>query len=421
MRIVSYLGAIAHGSHQRQNRRKAPVALNNRNYVQIASITMWMLPGAWIAFAPPPAIAASASDAPISIIAGKPEETSLAMANDLAAALGEASGQRILTVVGRSSTANMADLTNLQGNDFAITQTDALDQLKSGATPGPALNTRIGIVAKLHDAELHILAGKGIDRIEDLAGKTVNLCAPDSGTELTARTVLSRLGITVQTINVSHDTGLAKVASGEIAATLLVTGKPARALQRGSIPEGIKLLALPFPPQLDGDYMPATLSYIDYPGLIERGQRIDTLAVGVILAAPLPTSSDTRNERITTFVNTFFSGIEALQEPAYHPKWRDTNLSVTLPGWSRHPAAERWLASHTSTGISQPVQTRKSAIAEAVTRIDDTEATDPMIAFAQKTRAANGNPVEQERLFKAFLESSKRQQPAKTASTEAAP
>lgn len=426
MRYVSCLGATARRFGNWPHQLDGSVTVSGHTCAPLVCLaTCFFFAGIWTTPATQSAHAAQRSDAPLTIIAGSPDETTLTIANDIANALGEASRTRILAIVGRGSLANMSDLSNLQNIDLAITQTDALAHLKAAGTLGPALDTRIGILAKLHDAELHILAGKDIERIEDLAGKTVNLCAPDSGTEFTARAILDRLGLKVRSINLSHNLGLAKVASGEIAATLLVTGKPAHVLQGRALPAGVKFLGLPFAPQFDDAYMPATLTEADYPGLIEPGQRVDTLAVGVILAAPMPAASEARTERITNFIDTFFSEIATLHGPAYHPKWRDINLSGSLPGWKRHPAAESWLTSHGSASAPEPAPSRRSALAQATGQIEGTANSDPMLAFAEATRAANGNPAEQERLFKAFLEKNRppqaASQPAKTASTTPSP
>lgn len=402
--------------------RSASAVVAIDTFKSLAAAAVMVLIGTWIDAGSMSATAASAESTPITIIAGAPEETSFTIANDLATAFGETSGPRILTVVGRGSLANMSDLTSHQNIDLAITQTDTLEQMKAAGKLGPALNARIGIVAKLHDAELHILAGQNIEKIEDLAGKTVNFTPAGSGTEFTARAVLDQLGIKVRSINVSHEAGLAKVAAGDIAATMLVTGKPARALLGSAMPQGVKLIGIPFPPELDGTYMPATLTQVDYPELVKPGQRIDTLAVSIVLAAAIAVNSDARSVRLAGLVDKLFANVSSLHAPAYHSKWQEANLTVTLPGWSRHPAAESWLSSHRSQNLLTTISTRIPTIADAArqineaTAIDPLEPIDPMVAFAQATRAANGNPAEQERLFKVFLESNKRQ-PAKTAAS----
>jgi uncharacterized protein len=41
--------------------------------------------------------------------------------------------------------------------------------------------------------------------------------------------------------------------------------------------------------------------------------------------------------------DAFFPKIAEFQKPPRHPKWREVNLSATLPGWNRFEAAQAWL------------------------------------------------------------------------------
>jgi uncharacterized protein len=42
-------------------------------------------------------------------------------------------------------------------------------------------------------------------------------------------------------------------------------------------------------------------------------------------------------------VQRFFPKLAEFQKSPRHPKWRETNLAGTLPGWTRFAAAEEWL------------------------------------------------------------------------------
>ena len=44
------------------------------------------------------------------------------------------------------------------------------------------------------------------------------------------------------------------------------------------------------------------------------------------------------------FVDAFFGRFEALTRSPRHPKWREVNLAALVPGWSRFPEAQAWLA-----------------------------------------------------------------------------
>ena len=57
-----------------------------------------------------------------------------------------------------------------------------------------------------------------------------------------------------------------------------------------------------------------------------------------------PISIATR--RVQRFVEAFFPKIAEFQKPPRHPKWREVNISATLPGWNRFEAAQDWLDKH---------------------------------------------------------------------------
>lgn len=376
--------------------------------------------------------------------AGTPTDTTLDMAYELAGALAAGGSLRIQPVLGSGGGADIGDLASLDDIDLALIPTSALARSKGN----PAVSARLGILGKLHEAELHILAGSGISTLADLEGKTINLGPAGSGTDETTRDVLHQLGITATVINVPLENGIVKVAAGEIAATALLSGKPARGLLHRALPDGLRLLDIPFTAKLDESYLPAAFDEKDYPGLVTAGRSVSTIAVGVVLAARLPEASSSdestrRNLRLQAFLGALASALPALQHEGRHPKWRDVNLVATLPGWPHHPVARQWLAAQGAARIDKDLPPTAAPTAIAVTpsvpaaarsslpprptttgaiaiAVPETPA-DPMQAFAEASRAANGNAAEQERLFKLFLEQTRSQAPAKTAASVTLP
>ena len=105
----------------------------------------------------------------------------------------------------------------------------------------------------------------------------------------------------------------------------------------------MRFLPVPFSKPLQADYLPAVLGHADYPGMVETGHDVNTIAVSAVLIAyNWPKDSD-RYRRIASFVNAFFPKLAELQKPPHHPKWRETNLAATLPGWTRFAGADEWL------------------------------------------------------------------------------
>jgi hypothetical protein len=162
---------------------------------------------------------------------------------------------------------------------------------------------------------------------------------------------------------------LEKVRNGEIAATALIAGKPVRSVSKLTRADRLHFVPVPYPTQLIGDYLPATLSYDDYPDFMAPGETVDTVAVGAVLIAyNWPKTNSDRYRRVQRFVEAFFPKIAEFQKPSRHQKWREINLAATLPGWTRFEAAQAWLDDHRQ----------------------EQQRTEPMIAGARPGAAAGG-------------------------------
>ena len=130
-----------------------------------------------------------------------------------------------------------------------------------------------------------VLAQSGISSVQQLMGKRVSIGAAGSGAHLISRDVFDRLGIKADEVNLGEADALEKLKSGEIAAAVLVTGKPSAAIAKLKVDGGLRLLSVPFAKQLQDDYLPAVLSDIDYPGTVAAGEGVETIAVGAVLIA----------------------------------------------------------------------------------------------------------------------------------------
>jgi hypothetical protein len=135
-----------------------------------------------------------------------------------------------------------------------------------------------------------------------------------------------------------------KLKTGEITATILTSGKPAAAMASLKASDGYHLLPVPLVGTLMDDYLPSKLTNADYPNLIAPGQIVETIAASsVLIAYNWPKDSD-RYRRIDKFVRAFFTKFPEFQKPPRHPKWRETNLFATIPGWKRFEGAEEMVA-----------------------------------------------------------------------------
>ena len=328
----------------------------------------------------------------ITVISGNPNGTYIYLAFDMSAVLDQGTDLRVLPIIGKGGYQNVMDVLYLRGVDLCITQSNIMTYLKKSGEFGPNIDGRLAYIAKLYNEEMHILAGAGIKSIQDLAGKRVNLSDVGSGTQFSTRLVLELLGIKVQEVNFDQAEGFQRVKSGDIAATVLIAGKPTGSFGKFKLEPGMTLLPIAYTEALEQDYFPAKLTSDDYPNLIPKGSSVDTIAVGAVLASfNWPQNTD-RYRRVALFVDAFFTKFPEFQKPARHSKWREANLASTLRGWRRFPAAEEWLTKNSDKqAAAGPLQI------------------DPAIARAQAAKAAPNDPAEQERLFKQFMEWAKSQ------------
>jgi TRAP-type uncharacterized transport system substrate-binding protein len=284
----------------------------------------------------------------VGVISGSPnsDDTYLQMAYDLADVLNDGDNLRILPIAGIGGPRNIRDVRYLRGVDIGLTQTNILNSFRRSNERMGQVDDKIVYIAKLFNEEVHLVARPDITSIEQLRGLKVNLDAKGSGTSYSMRDLFKAVGIEVEEVSMSQFEALERVKSGEIAATALIAGKPVRSMSKLTRGDRLHLVPIPYPTQLIGDYLPATLTHDDYPEFIPAGETVDTVAVGAVLIAyNWPKTNVDRYRRVQRFVEAFFPKIAEFQKPPRHPKWREVNIAATLPGWNRFPAAQEWLDS----------------------------------------------------------------------------
>ncbi|MBV8168479.1 MAG: TRAP transporter substrate-binding protein [Alphaproteobacteria bacterium] len=323
----------------------------------------------------------------VELVTGSADGSTARIGEDLADLLDDGATRRILPVIGKGSQQNLVDLRALRGIDLAIVQADVLERARR--TGGPDAN--VTYVAKLHNEELHLLAGPAIKRIEDLAGKKVNIGVPGGGTAVTAPAVFELLKLKVETTSYEQPLALAKLRAGEIAALAYVTGKPAPMFATLRAAEGLHFVAVPLDPQLLASYVPTRLAPEDYPELVPAGQSVDAIAVGTVLLAANLTPDSERYRNLVQFVDAFFTQFPKLLEAPRHPKWQEVNLAADLPGWRRFPTADAWLKRNAAAPVAAP---NDQQLRDIFTRFLD-----------ERSKAATGktlSPQEKEQLFDQF-------------------
>jgi uncharacterized protein len=279
----------------------------------------------------------------VTIMAGSASGTDLAIVQDIADVLDDGNALRVLPMVGKGPEQNIKDVLFLRGVDMGITQANILKHYAKTGELGANFIDQVAYIAKLFNEEMHILVRSDVNDIHELQGKAVNFGADGSGTEITGRLVFEALGIEAREMHLSDADAIQKLKSGEIAASIVVTGKPAPALANIKDTRGLKLLAVPYAKELEDSYYPATLTHDDYPELVPQGARVDTVSVCAVLVSFNWPRDSVRYDKIAKFVNRFFSNFDAFLNAPRHPKWREVNFAATLEGWNRSPLAQSWI------------------------------------------------------------------------------
>jgi TRAP transporter TAXI family solute receptor len=322
----------------------------------------------------------------LSIISGNPNATYMTAAYDMSAVLDDGDEFRILPVIGKGGGQNIKDVRFLKGIDLGITQSNLLGYYKRTNEIG-TIDDKIVYIAKLFNEEMHLIVreGSGINSLFDLAGKKVNFSDIGSGTQLSTRDIFEKLGIKPEEVNMGQADAFEALKRGEIAATILIAGKPTGSTAKLKASDGFRLLRVAFDKPLQADYLPTVLTSDDYPGLIAPGQKVETVAVSAVLIAfNWPKGTD-RYRRIQKFVENFFPRLAEFQKAPRHPKWREANLAAVLPGWKRFEGAEEWLRKR--DGVAQ----------------GEREQFDKFLAGRREQAAALPSD-ERDRLFREFLQ-----------------
>jgi TRAP-type uncharacterized transport system substrate-binding protein len=237
---------------------------------------------------------------------------------------------------------SVADILFLQGVDIGIVRADTLDYLERKGF-AKDIKKQFTYVTKLYNEEMQVIAPKGVRNLKDLEGKTISVDLPNGGTFVTALTVAERLGMKANFVYIEQRIAMEKLKAGQIDAVIVVGGKPYKSVSNFVNDGRFHLVNVSYDKPLQTDYLPATLTSKDYPNLIPEGERVDTIAVPAVLAAYNWAPNTDRYRKLSQFVDAFFAKFPTLQNPPFHPKWKETSLSAPLAGWSRLPYAQQWL------------------------------------------------------------------------------
>src|SRR5262245_28756453 len=319
----------------------------------------------------------------IGLAGGLLEGTFSKYAADLGKALDDGDNLRVLPIISYGAVGNVTDLIYLKGVDFAITYADVLDHFKN-VEKIPGIERRVNYVIPMFQGEFHLYVRPEIKTIQDLAGKKVGFNTVGSAANYTGNIVFDRLGVKVEKIFMNNSLALEAMRKGELAGIVHVVGKPNELFTRFKPEPGFHFLPLEYTEKFQDYYTPGELTSADYPNLIEKGEKIETISVQALLAVYNWRPETDRYRRCVRFVEYLFERFDKLRDAPYQPGWKEMNLAGTIPGWTRFPPAQ-----------------------EMLTRIAARPKIDPALARTQAARTAPNSPAEQQRLLQQFLEWSK--------------
>ena len=98
---------------------------------------------------------------------------------------------------------------------------------------------------------------------------------------------------------------------------------------------------MPISSNLISNYTATTLTSDDYSELVSKDAPVKTVSVGTVLIAYNWPAKSERYQRVERFVQAFFANLNEIK--ARRPKWREFDITASVSGWTRFPAAEQWL------------------------------------------------------------------------------
>jgi len=279
-------------------------------------------------------------------------------------------------VLGKGPVQNVIDVLYLKSIDMGLVATDVPEFYK--IQYGSNITDRLRYIMKLYNDEIHIIAPVEIKTVFDLEGKRIE--APKDVGLYSAKAIFSRLkiNVTYDSAHLNDDTGaLQEVIDGRADAWIVGTAK---------------VMPIPYDPRLQDLYLPSEFTGEEYPNLLAPGERIETVAAGILLVAfNWPENTD-RYQKVSRFVDALFSRIDEFSKPPRHPKWKEASISAVIPGWQRFKAAQdwinRWREQHPDTVSQVSLPTFKE--------------------FMAQQQHANMSEQELEKLYAQFLEWSRR-------------
>jgi TRAP transporter TAXI family solute receptor len=266
------------------------------------------------------------------IVTGSPTGTYFQIGNDLSRLMKKENLKLEVNTSG-GSVDNIRDVYfRLPKAQLGIVQSDVLAYLSTRKShPFTMVAQKIRLAFPLYNEEVHLLAKNGIRSLADLANRKVAVGKKESGTNITADTLLRIAGIKVIPVEISGEEALGALKKGEVDAMFYVAGSPV-ALFSDSIKEADNLKLLPVQDQkISAIYN--TSSTIPSSAYQWLDKDVPTVAVKAVLI-----SYDHKGpscQIIGKIAKVIRNNIDWLRENG-HPKWQEVDLGYEINGWTQY-------------------------------------------------------------------------------------
>ena len=279
------------------------------------------------------------------LMGGGPGGTYIQLASNLSEEL-DSDDLRVIALTGQGSRQAQEDLLYLEGVDIVMMDNHVREHaIRNNLIPEFDLANSIQYISALFPQEFHLVARDNIASIEDLEGRPVNLGSETSGGFLAGTILFNELGIQIDARTLSNSAGVAALLAGEVDAILRVAGQPTGVVS--DIPAGspVRFLSIPAASLNSPVFGEGVIRAESYPDLLEAGTEVPTLSSPGVFAVLNPQDETPgRAERIDRFIEAYFANFDVFQDSTtFHPKWTEMNLATDVPGWTRHPTAQRLL------------------------------------------------------------------------------
>jgi len=330
----------------------------------------------------------------VGLAAGLPDGGFVRFASEMARTMDDGDNMRLIPMVTRGTTTNIADLLYLRGVDVAITYADAFDFYSKQAGHSN-ISDRIRYLLRFFISDIHIYARDEFKSLQDLRGQKVAVGSAGVAAALTGPLIFRRLGIDIQPVPVGGPVALEKLHKGEVAAMVYVAAKPSELFSRMKLDPGFHFVSVPYTKEFQDYYYPTTIKAEDYPTFLPPGSSIDTIAVPSVLAVYNWKPGTERGERVNRFVESLFNNLARLKKPPFHPAWKDIIPEAKVLGWQRYPYADT---------VIERLKVKDPNSGAGPTSADNSPQYERFKSYLAEQPTAPASGAEKEKLYREFLD-----------------